>query len=91
LLGARVIRLWRPVGVSSLFILIGYPEPTTSDGAGAKRFGMTMTTMVTLERVSVLLDEVMQLSLGHPDRLRLLTIAEQSAGIATGQSAKAVL
>jgi hypothetical protein len=36
-----------------------------------------MTTMEKLDRVSALLDEVAQLSLGHPDRLRLLTIAEQ--------------
>ena len=36
-----------------------------------------MTTMEKLDRVSALLDKVAQLSLGHPDRLRLLTIAEQ--------------
>ena len=36
-----------------------------------------MSTMEKLDRVSALLDKVTQLSLGHPDRLRLLTIAEQ--------------
>ena len=35
------------------------------------------TTMAKLERVSGLLDKVMQLPLGHPDRLRFLTYAEQ--------------
>jgi hypothetical protein len=38
---------------------------------------MTTTTMAKLDRVSALLDKVAELSLGHPDRLRLLTIAEQ--------------
>ena len=36
-----------------------------------------ITTVAKLDRVSELLDEILLLPLGHPDRLRLLICAEQ--------------
>ena len=44
-----------------------------------------MTTMEKMDRVSAVLDEIAQLPLGHPGRLRLLTIAEQILEGSPGQ------
>ena len=41
------------------------------------RYLQWRATLEKLDRVSALLDEIAQLPLGHPDRLRLLSLAEQ--------------